>query len=129
MLSGWILIYGSMLAIGDQGNALPTVADVEKQVLDYRRSITRGHVVLNQHTHAEGKQGEPDQKRLATIWFEDTKVRCDQVLSYPGDQWGEPSRRRPVPRGSPRQPSGHFLRFFLRLYPALMAPAREPSVF
>jgi hypothetical protein len=58
---------------------LPTVAEVEKQVLDHRRSIQRGELVFQSKTYTDGA---PARERVTRIWFEADAMRCDVTLRY-----------------------------------------------
>jgi hypothetical protein len=71
-----------LLFAADKPAPLPNVYDVERQVLQYRRSIQRGHMVFKQKTFVGGND-KPAHERVSTFWFEGDKFRSDVVIHNP----------------------------------------------
>ncbi|HBI45345.1 MAG TPA: hypothetical protein DDY78_21210 [Planctomycetales bacterium] len=59
----------------------PDAAALEKAVLDYRRAIQNGKLVLTQRTYLEG-EASPSRSRVTTIWFDGTRIRNDAVFRF-----------------------------------------------
>jgi hypothetical protein len=60
-----------------------TSTDVEKQAVEYRRSIQRGHIVLKQKGYIGGSN-KVDAEATTIIRFDGTRNRRDLMLSWPG---------------------------------------------
>jgi hypothetical protein len=67
-------------------SAVPAdVAEVEKAVLDYRRAIQPGHVVLTEKQELNGVP-DPQRDRTTKVWFDGKQIRADIMLRYKKDE-------------------------------------------
>lgn len=87
------MLYWTAIA-ADKEAQVPDIASVEKQVLSYRRSIQRGHVVFIRKTY-ENKIYKPRFDRIITVWFDGKKIRNDDLFRY-SDEPGEAPLHREV---------------------------------
>jgi hypothetical protein len=76
-------------AVSGQPGSVLDRAGVEKAVLDYRRAMQRGQMVLTQNIYSNGAT-TPGNKRKTAIWFDGKQIRND--ITYLDDK-DEPLRR------------------------------------
>jgi hypothetical protein len=85
-----LLCWGVMVANGE--TPAPDIDSIEKQVLEYRRSIQRGHIVFKQKTF-KNTIYESHFDRVTTIWFDGKKLRNDDLLRYTDEPKDTPLHR------------------------------------
>jgi hypothetical protein len=75
--------------LAKEGTQEPDVAALEKKVLDYRRSMRQGHMVLKQ-TWFKKDVHDPRLDCVTTIWFDGKKLRNDKLFRYSGEPENAP---------------------------------------